>query len=109
MVDQAALAEVLRSGHLPGAGPDVFEIEPIPRDSPLLGLPNPILTSHTASYSVEGDVAHNQRTPDILARVPAGGLAERKIVVNKPLYDPLAAELAAMGRSPSADRSPAPR
>jgi D-3-phosphoglycerate dehydrogenase / 2-oxoglutarate reductase len=109
VVDEEALVAALQSGQIAGAGLDVFEVEPIPANSPLLSLPNVVLTSHIASYSIEGDVAHNQRTFDILSRVVAGGLPERKIVVNKPLYDALAAELAARGRSPSADRSPAQR
>jgi D-3-phosphoglycerate dehydrogenase len=109
VVDEAALVAALKEGRLAGAGLDVFEVEPVPGDSPLLGMPNVILTSHIASYSVEGDIAHNQRTLDILTRVVNGGLPERKVVVNKALYDALATELAATGRSPSADRSPAQR
>jgi D-3-phosphoglycerate dehydrogenase / 2-oxoglutarate reductase len=109
VVDEAALVDALRSGQIAGAGLDVMEIEPIPGDSPLLGLPNVVLSPHIASYSMEGDVSHNARTVDILSRVVRGGLPERKVVVNKPLYDALAAELAATGRSPLADRSPAPR
>ena len=109
VVDEAALVAALREGRLAGAGLDVFEVEPVPADSPLLGMPNVVLTSHIASYSVEGDIAHNKRTLEILSRVVSGGLPERKVVVNKALYDALATELAATGRSPTADRSPAPR
>ena len=109
IVDEAALVAALRAGSLAGAGLDVFEVEPIPADSPLLGMPNVVLSAHIASYSEEGDVAHNLRTLDILSRVVAGGLPERKVVVNKDLYDALAAELGATERSPSADRSPARR
>lgn len=109
VVDEQALAAALQSSHLAGAGLDVFEREPLPADSPLLSMPNVILTSHIASYSEEGDVAHDQRTFDILSRVLAGELPERKVVVNKPLYDALATELGATERSPSEDRSRAPR
>jgi phosphoglycerate dehydrogenase-like enzyme len=59
-------------------------------DSPLLGLPNVVLTPHVASYSEEGDVAHQQRTTEILLQVVKGGLPVRKVVVNKDLYDQLA-------------------
>jgi D-3-phosphoglycerate dehydrogenase len=109
VVDEAALVAALTAGRLAGAGLDVFEVEPIPGDSPLLGMPNVVLSSHIASYSEEGDVAHNLRTLDILSRVVEGGLPERKVVVNKDLYDALAAELGATERSPSGDRSPARR
>ena len=107
VVDEPALAAALRAGRLAGAALDVFEVEPVPGDSPLLGMPDVILTSHTASYSEEGDIAHNRRTLEILAQVLDGSLPERKVVVTKALYDALSSATAA--RSPQADRAPAPR
>jgi phosphoglycerate dehydrogenase-like enzyme len=93
VVDEPALAEALQAGRLAGAGLDVFEVEPMAADSPLLHLPNVVLTPHIASYSEEGDVAHQARTADIILRVVQGELPERKVVVNKDLYDELAASL----------------
>jgi len=52
VVDQQALAEVLREGRIFAAGLDVFESEPIPTDDPLLELDNVILLPHIASASV---------------------------------------------------------
>ncbi len=51
LVDEAALVEALRSGRIAAAGLDVFEEEPLPTESLLLGLTNVVLTAHTAGIS----------------------------------------------------------
>ena len=51
VINEAALADALRSGHLRAAGLDVFNEEPLPADSPLLELRNVALTPHIASAS----------------------------------------------------------
>ena len=52
LVDEAALADALKSGHVAGAGFDVFETEPA-TDSPLFGLPNVVCTPHLGASTKE--------------------------------------------------------
>ncbi len=51
LIDEAALVEALESGHLDGAGLDVFEKEPLPVDSILRSTKNLLLSPHIAWYS----------------------------------------------------------
>jgi len=53
LVDERALIRALESGHLKGAALDCFSHEPLDTDSPLLGVPNIILTPHTAAHTDE--------------------------------------------------------
>jgi (S)-sulfolactate dehydrogenase len=56
VLDAAALAAALREGRLGGAALDVFEDEPLPAGSPLVGCPNLILTPHIAGRTAESGV-----------------------------------------------------
>jgi D-2-hydroxyacid dehydrogenase (NADP+) len=72
VVDEHALVELLRSGHLGGAGLDVFATEPLPDDSPLWDLENVIVTPHSSGSSLRS----NERAVDVfvenLGRFVAG-------------------------------------
>lgn len=66
LVDEAALGSALASGHLAGAGLDVFEAEPLPLDSPLRQFPQCVLGTHNGSNTQEAVARVNQMSTDIL-------------------------------------------
>lgn len=54
LIDEAALLEALDSGHVRGAGLDVYDPEPPELNNPLLTHPSTICTSHIGSYTSAG-------------------------------------------------------
>ena len=60
LIDETALADALHEGRLAGAGIDVYETEPLPRESRLRDAPNVLLTPHAAFYS-DTSLANLQR------------------------------------------------
>ncbi len=53
IIDETALVDALRDGRLAAAGLDVFAVEPVPADHPLLSLTNVVLTPHVTWYTVD--------------------------------------------------------
>jgi phosphoglycerate dehydrogenase-like enzyme len=68
VVDSAALVAALESGHLGGAGIDVFDEEPIPPGHPLLACAHVVLTPHNADQTPEGmDILNGGAVDNVLA------------------------------------------
>jgi phosphoglycerate dehydrogenase-like enzyme len=68
IVDTAALVAALHSGQLGGAGLDVFDIEPLPADHPLLACEQVVLTPHVADQNPEGfEILNRGAVDNVLA------------------------------------------
>ena len=72
LVEEAALVAALDAGHLAAAALDVVEVEPLARDSRLLGRDNLILSPHTGFYSVEALDELQTKCASDVARVLCG-------------------------------------
>ena len=68
IVDEAALIDVLRDRRIAGAGLDVYDVEPLPVDHPLRGLPNTLLLPHIGYVTTDAyRTWYGQVVEDILA------------------------------------------
>ncbi len=79
IVDETALAEALKAGHLAGAAVDVFEVEPMEPDNPLVGLPNVLLTPHMAGTTTDGLGRMLRKSFENCARIAAGEEPEDRV------------------------------
>ena len=79
IVDERALVNALLSGHLAGAALDVFEVEPLPADSPLRSLDNVVLAPHRGGATLEAEARLIEVVGDNLRRV-LEGLPPRNVV-----------------------------
>jgi D-3-phosphoglycerate dehydrogenase len=90
VVDEAALRDHIRSGHLSGAAIDVFPLEPKaqgdPFDSPLRGLDNVILTPHVGGSTQEAQEEIGHFVANKLLRFVEGG--STALSVNLPQVSP---------------------
>lgn len=84
MVDEAALVEALRSGHLLGAGLDVFNEEPLPTTSLLLEFDNVLVCEHMGGLDEQSQEAMANLAAQCLADLCQGRWPER-CVVNREL------------------------
>jgi D-2-hydroxyacid dehydrogenase (NADP+) len=72
LVDEDALVNSLRTKHLAGAGLDVFNVEPLPTESPLWDMPNVIITPHSSGASPTSAVRAEDIFIDNLGRWCSG-------------------------------------
>lgn len=73
IINEDALADALRSGHLGGAAIDVFVTEPIRIDHPLMDLPNVILTPHLGASTNEAQVSISIEAAHLLVEFVVDG------------------------------------
>jgi phosphoglycerate dehydrogenase-like enzyme len=85
LIDEAALAEALRQGRLAGAALDVFEVEPLPANDPLLGLDNVILTPHWSASTSDVWSATGRAMAEGMLRAARGQVPAD--VVNRAVLD----------------------
>ncbi len=79
IVDTTALVNALKSGKLSSAAVDVFDSEPC-TDSPLMGLPNVVLTPHTAPFTKENFREMNKRAAKSVIEFFNGTLDSRYLI-----------------------------
>jgi D-3-phosphoglycerate dehydrogenase len=72
IIDELALVRGLHEGWIAGAGLDVFDCEPVPKQHPLLSLPNVVLTPHLAWYSREAAARQSQQAADAVLDILSG-------------------------------------
>lgn len=82
IVDEPSLIQALKEKRIAAAGLDVFEKEPIPKDSPLIQLENIVLTPHIAGFTQEAVNAMNDMVVDEATRIVRGEIP--KNLVNRP-------------------------
>jgi len=75
LVDESALLEAIKDGRISGAALDVTQVEPYPKNGPLLdkGLQNVVVTPHSAFLSAESFVEMRQKAAMEIKRVLQGG------------------------------------
>jgi len=93
IVNENALVAALKSGQVGAAGLDVFETEPLPKDSDLRSAPNIVLTPHIAASTSEAQESVGIEIAEQIADVLLHGAVRN--AVNLPSMDAAAAKVVA--------------
>jgi D-3-phosphoglycerate dehydrogenase len=93
IVNEKALVAALKSGQVGAAGLDVFETEPLPKDSELRSAPNIVLTPHIAASTSEAQETVGIEIAEQIADVLLHGAVRN--AVNMPSMDATAAKVVA--------------
>ncbi len=87
LLDEAAVAEAVASGHLGGAGIDAFEQEPPPAGHPMLAVENIVLSPHIAGVTAEASVRMaKEAAANIVAALE--GRLDPTVVINPEVLSP---------------------
>lgn len=87
LIKEVDLIEALKSGHLRGAGLDVFEVEPLPADSPLLEMDNVLLSGHIAGLDNESHDGMFGMCAEIIIALSEGRWPNPECIRNEPGQD----------------------
>lgn len=83
IVQEKAMIDVLRSGHLGGAGLDVFAVEPLPKDHPFWTMPNVVVSPHFSGETLNNSAMPAKRFLRNLRAFQDGNLQEGLVNVDE--------------------------
>lgn len=72
LIDQDALIAALKAGTIAGAGIDVYDTEPLPKDHPILAAPNTMLTPHLGYVTQQNYTAYFNGAAEAITAFNAG-------------------------------------